>query len=103
MAAYTREDYELMCDRRRHAFQEIARKLGKEHRITLLMGPLAWGRNEYEHSPGRTAANAHEEFGYLEGCFHILNIWARDNDQQAQRSMLKLWPHGYESARSKES
>ncbi len=98
-----REDYELMCDRRRYAFKEIAKQLGKGHQITVLMGALAWGRNEYQRGPGRTAVNAHEEFGYLEGCFHILNIWARDNDEKGQRVMLKHWPRGYESARSKES
>ena len=89
---YNREDYELMCDQRRRAFKRIAEALGKEHQITQLMGSLAWGRNDFEPKPGRTAVNAHEEYGYLEGCFNILGIWARDHDVLAQNKMLRLWP-----------
>lgn len=95
MASYNKDHYDAMCDLRRYAFQNIAKALGKEHEITKLMGPLAWGRNDFEPKPDRKVADAHAEFGYLEGCFHILNIWARDNDVVAQMVMLKHWPRGY--------
>lgn len=76
------------------AFKAIADALGKKHPVTAMMGELAWGRYEAEssvsspHARLRPLLMAH---GYLDGCFHILNLWTRDNDRDAQKLMHKHW------------
>ena len=99
MALYKKEDYALMANRRSYAFQQIAALLGKDHAITKMMGPLAWGRNKAVPGMRRTLPRDVMEMGFLDGAFDILNLWARDNDPAAQRVMLDIYPSGYESAK----
>lgn len=91
----SKEDYLRFNLARVKAFTGIARKLGKDHEITRRMGSLAWGRSNAEQGPQPTLRSVTEEFGYLNGFFDALNIWARDNDPKAQRVMLSVWPSGY--------
>ena len=98
---YTKEDYDLMASKRRNAFCHIARNLGKAHPLVELMGPLAWGRNPFEQGPDWNLRTAVWEMSALDGMFHILSIWARDNDPHAQRTMLTLYPRGFESSKRK--
>lgn len=81
---------------RERAFKAIADALGKDHAITRAMGPLAWGRHEFQGGPDDKGVRYEAlKLGYLIGRFDSLNIWARDNDALAQRVMLKLWPHSW--------
>ena len=82
-----------------HAFQQIADKLGKDHPITKMMGPRSYGRHPFETGPEVTLRNAIEGKASLDGAFDILNLWARDNDTEAQRVMLDIWPRGYSKYR----
>ncbi len=97
MMNYKTEDYDWMAMKRRLAFQFIARKLGENHKITKMMGGLSHGRNDKEGNiEGHNLRSAVEEKGYLDGCFHILNLWARDNDRKAQKVLHEFYPSGYE-------
>jgi hypothetical protein len=96
---YKKKDFEHMANKRRNALSVIADKLGKEHTITKMMGGMAWGRNNPEPHPGYGAKDAIRGMGYLDGSFHILNIWARDNDRTAQKIMLAIYPMKWESAK----
>ena len=97
MNGYSKEDYLFMAQRRVSAFREIARKLGKEHAITKMMGTLAWGRHKAETGPQPTLCSAVAMVAFLDGYFDALNVWARDNDSGAQRIMLENYPTGYQS------
>jgi hypothetical protein len=94
---YGANDYRHMVNIRTTAFQAIARKLGKDHSITKMMGTLAWGRFKCEGGPSGGLREAVEAKGFLDGSFDILNLWARDNDSKAQRIMLEIYPSGYKS------
>ena len=83
---------------RESALTQIARKRGKEHAITKMMGTAAWGRHPFETGPEQRLRNAVEYKAGLDGMFHILNLWARDNDRGAQRIMLDIYPTNYSQA-----
>lgn len=93
-----REQYERLNSARRSAFKEIAKKLGPKHKITKMMGGLAWGRHRAEQGPGGNLRSSIEEFGYLNGFYDALNLWARDHDHEAQRVMTTTMPTGYTGA-----
>jgi hypothetical protein len=97
-AFYKKEDYQHMARIRVVAFKEIAKRLGKEHPITRMMGSLAWGRHDWEQGPQPNLHGAIGELYALNGVFSVLNAWARDHDSGAQRLMLSLWPRGFESS-----
>ena len=88
-----------MAAKRRTAFRQIARKLGKEHAITEMMGNLAWGRGDFEGGMDSGLQDAIREMSALDGAFSILNLWARDHDTKAQRIMLDLYPMRFESVK----
>lgn len=73
------------------AFTEIARLLGENHRITRMMGTLAWGRHTWELGPNPLQVAAIRRDAALDGYFSALNLWARDNDQEAQKIMIHIW------------
>ena len=85
-----------MAHLRRRAFVIIAQKLGPEHQITRMMGSMSYGRNDAEQGPSGNLQSAIREMAFLDGCFHILNVWARDNDRSAQ-TVMKVYPRGYTS------
>ena len=91
-ANYSKADYDFMSAKRRTAFKHIAEALGKKHPLVKLMGPLAWGRHPFEQGPDGNLRTAVREMSALDGMFHILNVWARDHDPQAQQVMLRLYP-----------
>ena len=99
MIRYTKDDFALMARKRIHAFMEISRTLGKDHPICQIMGPLGWGRHNMEQGPDTSLQGTIEEKAYLDGCFHILCIWAGQHDHKAQRVMLDLYPTCYESVK----
>lgn len=91
---YKKEDYNHMAHLRKLALVEIAQQLGKEHTITRLMGSMAYGRNNAEQGPEGNLQSAIREMSFLDGCFHVLNTWARDNDPKAQL-LMRSYPHGF--------
>lgn len=95
---YKKADYEAMVRARIIAFTRIASELGEDHQITKMMGSLAWGRHGAEYGPGGGLKDAVEAFGFLNGFFACLNLWARDNDRKAQKMMLDNYPRGMEVA-----
>lgn len=96
--SYSQRDYEHMGQRREAAFSAIARKLGKDHAITKMMGTLSYGRHHAEIGPDSNLRKEIERFAFLNGYFDCLNHWARDHDPKAQRIMLDLWPGSYSKA-----
>ena len=61
---------EALVQRRRweRALAEIAREVGKDAPLYKAMGPLAWGRHEYESkASGDTVDHVMRGVGYLEG------------------------------------
>ena len=92
MGDFTKDDYNYMANNKRYAFVKIAEKLGKDHPITKMMGSRAWGRHPYEQGMKHTLRGAIMDMAALDGAFDILNLWARDNDQLAQRIMLGIYP-----------
>lgn len=99
MINYTKADYDFMAAKRLNALIQIAKALGKTHPIVKLMGPLAWGRHQFEQGPDGNLRTAVREMSALDGMFRVLNIWARDHDPQAQQILLKFYPQGFESAK----
>lgn len=91
----TREEYDRLNGRRRYAFEQIAKALGKNHAITKMMGGLSYGRHRREQGVNGSLRKAAEELGFLDGYFDCLNLWARDHDSKAQQVMLGLYPSGY--------
>jgi hypothetical protein len=101
MIAYSADDFAHMARLRVAAFRKIAEALGKNHAITKMMGGLAWGRYDCEPSASNKGLRAGAEAkGFLDGYFECLNLWARDNDPPAQRTMLDLYPRGYSQFRA---
>ena len=76
---------------RERALQQIATHLGKGHTVTKMLGPLAWGRHNWETGPNRTLENSIVLAAALDGVFHTINMWARDNDTVAQRSIIDIY------------
>lgn len=95
---YNKNDFLSMGRAREIALAQIARKLGKNHAITKMMGVAAWGRSDFETGPEPKLRDAIEWKAGLDGMFCILNMWARDHDSAAQRVMLNLYPRGYKKA-----
>ncbi|MBK6616320.1 hypothetical protein [Ottowia sp.] len=95
---YGKRDYNIMAGKRVAAFVAIARKLGKEHPITKMMGARAWGRHGFEQGPTSTLRTAIREVAALDGAFDVINQWACDNDAAAQRVLRELYPRSMESA-----
>lgn len=82
----------LLVGRRMRAFGSIATELGKDHPVTRMMDSLAWGRHGAEWGgEGPKLKTATYALGFLDGFFDSINTWARDNDQKAQRVMLKFY------------
>jgi hypothetical protein len=98
MNAFSRADYDAMSRDRISAFRRIADRLGKENPVTKMMGSLARGRHKAEQGPEGNLRTAVKEYGFLEGYFDALNLWARDHDYSAQRVMLEEWPTGMRRA-----
>ncbi len=95
---FTKDQWNKIAHSRKIAFRRIAEKLGKDHSITKQMGSLAWGRHDCEQGPGGNLQTAIEEASFLHGYFRCLNTWARDNDREAQRIMLDIYPNGMSPA-----
>ena len=95
---YGADDYAHMARARALAFKHIADQLGKDHKITKMMGALAWGRYSREPNPSAGLRAYVEAKGFLDGVFDVLNLWARDNDGMAQRIMLDEYPRAYSKA-----
>lgn len=78
----------------------IAAELGKDHPVTNMMGSLAWGRHDAEWGgDGPKLRTATYALGFLDGIFNAINLWARSNDQKAQRVMLKNYKVGFYAKR----
>jgi hypothetical protein len=95
---YKKDDYNFMAHRRRMAFEQIAKALGKDHPITKMMGSRAWGRSSFEQGPQGNLQSAIREMAAYDGAFDIMNTWARDNDMAAQKKMSDIYPHRFETA-----
>lgn len=91
MSDFSKNDYVMLEVGRKRAFQEIARRLGKEHAITKMMGTLAWGRYKGESGTNTGLRAAVYAVGFLDGFFDALNLWARDHDTNAQQVMLSCY------------
>ena len=87
----TKAEWQTLAWERRKWLQDIAKALGKEHPVTKMMGSLAWGRHNWESGPTPTLQSAIQEAAAVGGVFYILNLWARDNNMEAQRRMLDIW------------
>lgn len=96
---YTKEDYLVMANERRWAFQKIAKELGKDHQITKMMGTLAWGRHEAEQGPQPTLHSAIREMSFLDGYCHCIRLWARDNDYNAMKIINDIYPRSWRKAK----
>ena len=91
MGSFTKQQYLEMGTRRESALMEIARTLGEKHLITKMLGQLAWGRHNWETGPSPTLAGAITRAAALDGVFHTIHLWARDNDLMAQRKIPAIW------------
>ena len=89
---YDKAHYRALASRKRLAFKDIAIELGESHPIVKMMGSRAWGRHNHEEGASGNLRTAIFEVGSLDGAFDILNTWARDNDRDAQKIMLKIYP-----------
>jgi len=76
---------------REKALRAIAGKLGKGHAVTEMMGGLAWGRHAWEMGPRSTLQGAIILAAAMEGIYHTINLWARDNDRKAQDIIIKTY------------
>lgn len=92
---HKREVRESVLSRRLRAFPKIAKELGEEHAITKMMGSLAWGRHPWDGALPLSLQDVIRAASGLDGVFHTLNLWARDNDYLAQRVLLKHYDGGY--------
>ena len=92
---HKKEDYNNASRRKLSAMMKIARDLGEDHPLTKMMGSLAWGRHKAEQGPTRNLQTAIIEMAYIDGYFEALNMWARDNDSAAQRTILNIYPLGF--------
>ena len=86
-----KREWQERANRRIRNFVAIAKALGAEHPITQMMGNLSHGRHNWEPGPSITLEKAIVEASALDGCFHILNLWARDHDRDAQNKMQAIW------------
>ena len=86
----TREEWETLASRRGRSLWQICQELGDDHTITKMLGSLAWHRHEWETSTPNLQSTI-VEAAALEGVFSVINLWARDNDPEAQRKILRLW------------
>ena len=84
---YDKAHYRALASRKILAFKDIAKELGVK-----MMGSRAWGRHSHEEGASGNLRTAIFEVGSLDGAFDILNTWARDNDRDAQKIMLKIYP-----------
>jgi hypothetical protein len=87
----TKAEYILRGRLYEERFRRIAAALGKEHTITKMLGPLAWGRHDWELGPHPLLPQAIRCLGALEGYFAAINMWARDNDRVSQGMIVKIW------------
>lgn len=88
----TKDEWLRRGQQREAAFRSIAAALGKEHPVTRMLGPLAYGRHHWElggNTP--TLQQAIVRAAALDGYFQAINIWARDNDRTAQDKLLAIW------------
>ena len=90
----TKRDYILRGSIYEDRFRQIADVLGKEHTITKMLGPLAWGRHNWELGSYPLLAEAIRRAAALEGYFTAINMWARDHDGAAQEKIVKIWYEG---------
>lgn len=95
MKKLTADQWVRLVQARVSAFKAIAEALGKDHPLTKMMGPLAWGRHDAEWGPDLNLRKAVYAVGFLDGAFRQLNLWARDHDTKAQTVMLRLYPRGF--------
>jgi len=86
-----KQEYVLLGSRYETSFCEIAKALGPDHTITQMLGPLAWGRHDWELGPHPLLPQAIRRSGALEGYFAAINMWARDHDRGAQVKILQIW------------
>jgi hypothetical protein len=57
--------------------------------VTVIMGPLAWGRNDAERGPGgQTLRGAAVEFGFLHGYERALVRWCNMRREFKARDLL---------------
>ena len=83
---------------RQRALQKIAEKLGKGHPVTKMLGSLAWGRHNWETGPRATLQGAICLASAMDGVYHTINMWARDNDKKAQDIIIKIYLARHEEA-----
>ena len=88
----TKADYLVLASRRKRALMAVAEFLGKDHKLSQMMGSMAWGRSEAEQTgSGTTLQTAVAEWAFLGGAYEVLNTWARDNDIKGQIVLVKAW------------
>ena len=86
----TREEWASLALRRERALWQICQELGEKHPITKMLGTLAWRRHQWETSTPNLQSTI-VEAAALDGVFAVVNLWARDNDPEVQRTILRLW------------
>jgi hypothetical protein len=91
----TKHEWEMLAARRKHGFRKIAETLGESHSITRMMGSLAWGRSAADFGPDGGLQDVIRQASFMDGFFDCLNLWARDNDAEAQRVMLRFYSKSF--------
>ena len=86
----TREEWEGLAHHHQQALWAICNELGEAHTITKMLGTLAWRRHDWETSEPNLQSTI-VEAAALDGVFSVINRWARDNDPEVQRKILRLW------------
>ena len=86
-----KENWILEGQCRIYALQAIAKKLGKEHPVTKMLGSLAWGRHEWEYGSRANLQAAIILASAMDGVYHTINLWARDNDKKAQNIIITTY------------
>lgn len=95
---YTADDYRYMATLRVRALADIAKKLGKDHPVTQMLGSMAWGRSDWEEGPEGNLRTAVRHMSALDGVATVLRIWCRDHDREAQRIIIDSYPTRWQEA-----
>jgi len=89
MPSMKMEDYLAWAKGKAISFIRIAKVLGPEHEMTMLMGQLAWGRYEAEPGGYPKLADAIRADAFLSGVQWTLVKWANLHDKKALDVLVK--------------
>lgn len=92
MSVHTKDHYIRRQRAAERCFQEVAKKLGEKHPMTVMMGTLAWGRHHFERGPSdQGLKDVVYTAGALAGIYDSLVRWGLIYDQKAQRLLIDTW------------